>query len=161
MFRNDIKCSKIPNDWIKLKVCVLIMLLENIDQTNGLCNGIRLEVNDFENNVISTTIIIEKNVGDKIFILRMNLTPFDSSMPFKFQRRQFSIYLCFVMTIKKSQGQTLSTVGLYLPCPVFINDQLYTVFYRVETNKGLKILILEEDENVTITTTDVLYKEVF
>jgi len=41
-FLNDIKCSRIPNHYVKLKVGVPIMLLINIDQANGLCNGTRL-----------------------------------------------------------------------------------------------------------------------
>jgi len=37
-------------------------------------------------NVISTIVITGKNVGDKISIPIINLTPPYSSMPFKFQR---------------------------------------------------------------------------
>jgi len=33
-FLNDIKCSGIPNHFVKLKVGVPIMLLRNIDQAN-------------------------------------------------------------------------------------------------------------------------------
>ena len=65
-FLNDIKCSGILNHRIKLKGGVTIMLLRNIDQANGLCNGTRLQVNDLGKNVISATVIIGKNVGDKI-----------------------------------------------------------------------------------------------
>jgi len=49
----------------------------------------------------------------------MDLIPSDSGLSFKFQRRQFSISLCFAMTINKIQGQKLSKVGLYLPRSVF------------------------------------------
>jgi len=82
-------------------------------------------------------------------------------LPFKFQRRQFPISLCFAMTINKSQGQTLSRVGLYLPQPVFTHGQLYVVISRVKTKRGLKILILDEDGKVTNTTKNVVYKEIF
>ena len=95
------------------------MLLRNIDQTNGLCNGTRLQVIDLKKNVICAIVLTGTNIGDKIFISRMNLIPLDVGMPFKFQRRQFPIALCFAMTIKKSQGQLLTKVGLYFSHPIF------------------------------------------
>jgi len=65
------------------------------------------------------------------------------------------------MTINKSQGQTLSKVGLYPPRLVFTHGQLYVAISRVTTKKGLKILILDEDGKVSNTTTNVVYKEIF
>jgi len=81
-FLNDIKCSGIPNLCVKLKVGVPIMLLRNIDQANGLCNGTRLQVTHLGKNVIGAKVITGKNIGDEIFILRMNLTPSGTSFPF-------------------------------------------------------------------------------
>jgi ATP-dependent DNA helicase PIF1 len=43
-FLNDIKCSGIPNHRLTLKVGVPVMLLRNIDQAAGLCNGTRLQI---------------------------------------------------------------------------------------------------------------------
>ncbi|GJY64327.1 ATP-dependent DNA helicase PIF1-like protein [Tanacetum coccineum] len=43
-FINGLKFSGIPNHKLVLKVSVPIMLLRNIDQSNGLCNGTRLQV---------------------------------------------------------------------------------------------------------------------
>jgi len=63
------------------------MLLRNIDQSKGLCNDTRLQANHLRKNVISATVITGKNIDDKIFIPRMDLVPFDSGQPFKFQIR--------------------------------------------------------------------------
>jgi len=94
-----------------LKVGLPIMLLRNIDQAKGLCNGTMLQVIDLKKNVICGAVLTGSNIGDKIFISRMNLIPLDTCIPFKFQRRQFSVALCFEMIINKSQGQSLSKVG--------------------------------------------------
>lgn len=83
------------------------MLMRNIDQSNGLCNDTRLMVNMLGKNVIGATVLTGKNRGDNIYIPRMNMIPSDDGLPFKFQRRQFPIALCFAMTINKSQGQSL------------------------------------------------------
>ena len=63
-------------------------------------------------------LLLPKLLPEKILAItlipRMNLTPSESGLPFKFQRREFSISLCFAMTINKNQGQTLNKVGLLL-----------------------------------------------
>ena len=58
------------------------------------------------------------------------------------------------------QGQSFRQIGLYLPRPVFIHGQLYVAFSRVRSKKGLKMIIHDEDGNMSNTTTKVVYKEV-
>ncbi|PNX92871.1 ATP-dependent DNA helicase PIF1 [Trifolium pratense] len=160
-FLNDIKCSGIPNHRLTLKVGVPIMLLRNMDQTSGLCNGTRLQVNALGKTIITATVIAGKSIGDKVLIPRIDLTPSDSGFPFKFTRRQFPVSLCFAMTVNKSQGQSLSKVGLYLPRPVFTHGQLYVAVSRVTTKKGLKMCILDEDGKTQTSTINVVFPEVF
>ncbi|XP_074303460.1 uncharacterized protein LOC141637940 [Silene latifolia] len=54
-FLNSIKCSGLPNHELKLKVGAIVMLLRNIDQSRGLCNGTRLIVTDLGSRVIRAT----------------------------------------------------------------------------------------------------------
>jgi len=137
------------------------MLLGNIDQKNGMCNGTRLRVLYLGNRVIEAEIISGANIGTRTFIPRLSLSPSDKKIPFKFKRRQFPMDVCFAMTINKSQGQSLSRVDLYLKQPVFSHRQLYVAFSRVKSKAGLKILIQDKAGNVTNHTTNVVYKEIF
>ncbi|XP_045823935.1 uncharacterized protein LOC123916509 [Trifolium pratense] len=160
-FLNDIKCSGMPNHKLRLKVGVPVMLLRNTDVSSGLCNGTRLTIVELGKKIIGAVIVNGPHSGEKVFIPRMRLMPSDSNVSISFQRWQYPLCLCFAMTINKSQGQTLSDVGLYLPRSVFTHGQLYVALSRVKTRKGLKILILDESGAPTNSTTNVVYQEVF
>ncbi|XP_075109715.1 uncharacterized protein LOC107829250 [Nicotiana tabacum] len=160
-FLNTIKCSGVPNHALTLKVGVPVMLLRNIDQSTGLCNGTSLVITKLGNQVIEANVLSGHMAGQKVFIPRMTLTPSDARIPFKFQRRQFSIIVSFDMTINKSQGQSLSHVGLFLKKPVFTHGQLYVSLSRVTTRKGLKILVYDDDGQITTAAINVVFNEVF
>lgn len=83
----------------------------------------------------------------------MNITPTQSPWPFKMTRRKFLVTVCYAMTIKKSQGQSLDYIGLYLSRSVFRHDQLYVAISRVKIKKGLKILIHDKDSQPLENTT--------
>ncbi|XP_072058284.1 uncharacterized protein [Arachis hypogaea] len=133
---NSINCSSLPPHKSILKVGVPVMLLRNIDQSSGLCNGTRLQVRKLGNHVIECEVLTGNIVGHIALIPRMNMVPTNEIVPVRFQRRQFPIIVSFAMTINKFQGQTLSHVGLYLPRPVFTHGQLYVALSRVKTLNG-------------------------
>nr|GEZ51168.1 retrotransposon protein, putative, Ty3-gypsy subclass [Tanacetum cinerariifolium] len=105
-------------------------------------------------------IISDGSVGTICAIPRMVISPTDTKMPFKLNRRQFPIQVCFAMAINKNQGQTLSRVGLFLRRPVFLHGQLYVAVSRVKSKKGLKVLCSDKDGNYSNSTSNVVYKEV-
>ncbi|XP_070004392.1 uncharacterized protein [Nicotiana sylvestris] len=142
-------------------ICSSDHTYSTLEHTAGLCNGTRLIITKLGNQVIEAKVLSGQMVGHKVFIPRMTLTPSDARIPFKFQRRQFPIVVSFAMTINKSQGQSLSHVGLFLKKPVFTHGQLYVALSRVKTRKGLKILVYDDDGKITTEAINVVFKEIF
>ncbi|XP_021728397.1 uncharacterized protein LOC110695477 [Chenopodium quinoa] len=64
-FLNSIKCSGLSNYSLRLKVGVPVMLLRNIDQPSGLCNGTRLVITQLGNPAIETKILSGNDIGHK------------------------------------------------------------------------------------------------
>ncbi|XP_015931873.1 ATP-dependent DNA helicase PIF1-like [Arachis duranensis] len=138
---NGINCSGLPPHKLVLKIGAPFMLLRNINQTNSLCNGTRMQVRRMGNHVIECKTLTGNKAGSIVLIPRLNLIPNNETLPVRFQRRQFPIIMSFAMTINKSQGQTLSKVGIYLPMPVFTYGQLYVALSRVTSKDSLRVLL--------------------
>ncbi|KAI9126293.1 hypothetical protein K1719_002714 [Acacia pycnantha] len=160
-FLNTISCSGMPPYKLTLKVGAPIMLLRNIDQSFGLCNGTRLRVTQLGKTVIEAITLNGSHPNQKVLIHRMDMNPSESRWPFHMKRRQFPITLSFAMTINKSQGQSLRHVGLYLCKPVFTHGQLYVALSRVKSMDGLKIVVDDNSCGNKKKTRNVVYKEIF
>ncbi|KAL8473066.1 hypothetical protein ACS0TY_030053 [Phlomoides rotata] len=78
------------------------MVKMSIDSKSCLCNGMRVIITKLGNHITKAQVFSGKNVGNKVLIPRMTLSGSDVRTPIKFRMRQFSILLCFVMTINKS-----------------------------------------------------------
>ena len=160
-YLNSLSVPGLPTHELKLKVGVVVMLMRNLNQTLGLCNGTRMMVTRLLPNCVECEVISGNFVGTKHFIPRMELFPTDSKLPYKLMRKQMPLQICYAMTINKSQGQSLKNVGLYLPKPVFSHGQLYVAISRVTSPEGLRIYIESEMGLTTNITQNVVYKEVF
>ncbi|CAA2986583.1 ATP-dependent DNA helicase PIF1-like, partial [Olea europaea subsp. europaea] len=93
-------------------------------------------------NVILVEITTGEYRGKQVFLPRIPFIPLKTdrtTIPFK--RTQFSIRLCFAMTINKAQSRTLDFVGLYLLEPVFYHGQLYVALSRANTSRSTKVLL--------------------
>ncbi|KAF8083899.1 hypothetical protein N665_0746s0001 [Sinapis alba] len=143
-FLNTIKVSGLPNHSLRLKIGCPDMVLRNINPTEGLMNGTRLQITELMDFMIGARIITGEKVGKIVYIPRLLIQPSDTRLPFKMRRRQLPLAVAFAMTINKSQGQSLSEVGIFLPTP-----------------KGLKILIVDKDGKPQRKTMNVVFKEVF
>ncbi|XP_045822366.1 uncharacterized protein LOC123915273 [Trifolium pratense] len=111
--------------------------------------------------VVEGRVITGNNIGDKVFIPGLSLTPSDKRISFKFKRRQFPMVVSFAMTINKSHDESLKHVGVYLRQSIFSHGQLYVAVSRVTSRKDFKILIIDEKGEDTNKTGNVVYKKVF
>jgi ATP-dependent DNA helicase PIF1 len=113
-FLNSLKFPGIPNHELKLKIGLPVMLMRNLNQSAGLCNGTRMTITQLGKRFIEAQIITGTRVGDKVYIPRIIMSPTESPWPFLLKRRHYPISVCFAMAINKSQGQSLNMVGLWV-----------------------------------------------
>ncbi|XP_074336940.1 uncharacterized protein LOC141674114 [Apium graveolens] len=144
-YLNSLNMSCIPKHELNIKVGVVVMLMRNLNQIMGLCNDTRMIVTSCKKNSIECEIFCGSHVGSKHLIPRIKMIPIDTSWPFEFKRIQFPLQICYAMTINKSQGQSLDTVGLYLPRAVLSHGHVYVSISRVTRLEGLHILIDSDD----------------
>ena len=123
----DIASLPPPLPHLEVKPGVPLMLLRNMDQRQGLCNGTRLRLVRMKNRVLEVRIITGPHAGETDFIPRITIAASDGELPFELHRRQFPVRLGFEMTINKAQGHSLGRVGLDLRYPVFGHGQFYVV----------------------------------
>jgi ATP-dependent DNA helicase PIF1 len=132
--------SGVPPHTLTLQEGCPVILLQNMP--SGLANGTWLIVVKLMQHIIDAEIATGPNKGRRVFIPRLSITPFDTErMPFTLYRRQFPLRPAFAMSINKAQGQTLQTVGVYMPKPVFCHGQLYVAFSQCDSRRGVRVLV--------------------
>ena len=87
-FLNSLTVSGLPPHYLRLKIGCPVILLRNIDPSNGLCNGSRLICRGFQQNVIDAEIVVGQHAGKRVFLPRIPLCPSEDNMfPFKLKRK--------------------------------------------------------------------------
>ena len=156
-YLHSLKASGLPLAQLALKPGCPLMLLRNIDPSEGLCNGTRMILMEIKTHVLQCRILGGKHAGRIVFIPRINVEPSAEDMPIPLSRRQFPVRLAFAMTINKSQGQSVVNVGLDLRVPVFSHGQLYVALSRCTSGDRIKVLFPDGSEGVS--TTNIVYTE--
>lgn len=156
-YLNSLSFSGLPPHKLRLKIGCIVMLLRNLDIKQGLCNGVRLRVLEIGPRFLKCEIITGASSGNIALLPRITLNPDDDKLPFPMQRLQFPIKLAYAITINKSQGQSLSRVGVYLLQEVFGHGQLYVAASRAISSARIKFFIGENPEDRSVR--NVVYRQ--
>ena len=159
-FLNTLNFNGLPPHELNLKIGTPIMLLRNLNQSLGLCNGTRLLITQLTNRIIEGRIINSDNTNEIVYIPRIEMTVHESRWPFILKRRQFPVKISYAMTINKSQGQSLEKIGLYIENEIFTHGQLYVAISRVKSPNGLFILIHKSMDKYPNHIKNIVYKEI-
>jgi energy-coupling factor transporter ATP-binding protein EcfA2 len=164
--------SGLPPHDLALKVNTVVLLLRNMDPEQGLSNGTKLMVKQLLPHAIVAEILSESHRGETVFIARHKLDA-QGTLPVKIERLQFPLIPAYAMTINKSQGQTLETVGIYLKDIVFSHGQLYVALSRCRNRNNIKVFVKDqgsrqghllrhiEGQRDRVFTRNMVYREVF
>ena len=157
-FINSLTPSGMPPHAMTLKAGTPVMLLRNLHAGpgNGVRNGTHLVILKLRQKVLEVEIANGVNKGNCLLLPRITLQPSDTELLFILKRRQFPIRPCFAMSTNKSQGQTLDSIGVYLPEHIFTNGQLYVAFRRVCTAAALAVYVNNSEDY----TKNIIYNEV-
>ena len=99
---HSLNFNSVPPYELNLKVGIPVMLLRNLSQSLGLCNGTRLIITQLTNRIIEVQIINSNNITEKVYIPKIDINIHESKWPFTLKRRQFPIKISYAMTINKS-----------------------------------------------------------
>jgi PIF1-like helicase len=140
-YLNTLLPNGFPPHCLNLKINCPVILLRNLNVSDGLCNGTRLILLEATSRLLTCKIINGPRANKIVLIPRISLDTTDNAYPFIMTRRQFPVRLAFALTINKAQGQTLKRVGIYLHEPVFGHGQLYVALSRSGDPKSTRIFV--------------------
>ena len=161
---NSRRPNGFPDHNLILKVGAPVMLLRNLQC--GLVNGTRMEIIAMHDKVLECEVMVGHRKGEIVFIPRIPIYDRSNEYPWTMIRVQYPIRVCFAMTIHKSQGQSMNTVGVYIPQQMFAHGQLYVALSRVTADSGLKIFVEEQSKtnknskNKTHLVKNIVYQEI-
>ncbi|KAL3075367.1 hypothetical protein niasHT_033597 [Heterodera trifolii] len=144
----------VPEHILRVRVGAVMMVTRNISLEEGLCNGTRVQVMELFDNIIRCRILTGTHVGNEHDIHAARFVfggdpkaPHEG--PIKCERIQYPLRPGSVMTINKSQGQTLARVGVLLDTSqCFAHGQLYVALSRVRDSDNIRVCTTRSDRCV-------------
>lgn len=116
------------------------MLIRNFYPSKGLYNSIKCFITRLCEHGVKVRKLLTLEDREEFFIPRITLRE-EKDLPFELSRRQLPLKPCFPITMNKSQGQSLTYVGLNLRNQAFSHGQLYVGLSRVTDVNNLVVLM--------------------
>ena len=139
--------------------------MSSFDQTENLYHHIIIGCGRTQKWVLTSIdwlkrknlILFSINVRMKVTIPRIILHSYEIKWSFVLKRKQLPIHVCHVMTLNKSQWQSLKYIGVCLSESILSHRQL-NCNITGDFSRGLKFIIQHDNEQYT---RNIVYKEVF
>ena len=122
----------VPPAQIAFKPQSRFMIMRNLSPPY-VCNGVLAELISCTRLLCCMKLLSGPGAGRTIKLPRcsFHVTSENSGMPFNFCRRQFPITPAYCVTVHKSQGQTLTNIGLIADTDPFAHGLVYVALSRV------------------------------
>eukprot|EP00049_Salpingoeca_infusionum_P011083 m.190935 g.190935 ORF g.190935 m.190935 type:complete len:1322 (+) comp14831_c1_seq2:1857-5822(+) len=142
---DKVNVPKAPPAVLKCKVGATVMFVRNVDFAQGMVNGQkgRLDGVFREGNMsykLRVTLLHDGVEGRTVSVPRIDFK-IDGTGGIEFTRKQFPIRLAFATTIHKSQGQTMSKVGLFFVDQHQHHGATYVAFSRVRKCEDIALYV--------------------
>ncbi|XP_058216696.1 uncharacterized protein LOC131327562 [Rhododendron vialii] len=152
-FLNSITPPGMPCHCLRLKENSPILLLRNINPSQGLCNGTRLICKEFTSHLITAQIAVGERKGTTVFIPRIPLRPNDiQHYPVPFTCRQFQVQMA--PSILPLSNVNLTTSN-YVVQAMVIEKNIPRM--STSSNSQYQRIILQDKELPDLHPTDLAY----
>jgi ATP-dependent exoDNAse (exonuclease V) alpha subunit len=153
---NSMNASGLPLAKLVLKKGCSVMVLRNLNPSQGVCNGTWGNIlTQMTNCVLEIRLLGGDHAGEHVFIPCITMIPSAMQIPFELCRCQFPICLAFTMTINKAQDQSVKYVGLDFRSSVFTHGQFYVAISCATSVHRIKAIW--DPKNIEIRTKNVVY----
>jgi hypothetical protein len=138
----------VPPSSLPLKTGARYMIIKNYNPATGACNGTLCELLKYSRNICHVKIQSGIHVGRVIMLPRCSchVSRENSGLPFEFTRVQFPIIPAYCVSVHKSQGQSLTRVGLIIDQDSFAHGQVYTALSRTSDWNNIRVMLNSDDD---------------
>jgi hypothetical protein len=133
----QISSSDIPPHILTLRVGMPVMCMQNLDVSEGICNGTPMIVERLDPEVVWCR--VKTRYGEQLHPFAPTAFKYDAN-GFKFTRTQIPLRISFAATINRAQGGTYDRVGYHALKPIWAHGMKFTAWTRVTVPEGFTIL---------------------